>query len=570
MKTNFTPVCKLASAILLCFLFELNTASAQALKQTAVYTRICAAIGGYYECLPPDYATNTSKKYPLLVFLHGAGDMGDGSPAQLPRVLGAGTPMLIDQGSFPSTFTVNNQTFSFIVITPQMGSDTRNARIVDTLIDYVVQKYRVDPARIYLTGTSMGGGLSWLYAGSKEFADRLAALAVVCGNTSAADGLVSAVAEANTPVWAFHNDGDPTVPSSYTKDWIRKLNAYSPPVNPAAKGTIYPANTHDAWTTSFNPSYRENGKNMYEWMLSYSSTTTTPPPASPPATGSKKYIKVNVYGGSNPYNNSEWNNWNIGSSGSNISTGALHYSTGTASAVKATLSQSTGVGDNSASYQAGMAPAEVLRHTSYSTVGRSLTISGLSPSLKYDIELYASRNTRSGNSTVFSIGSLSTAVATHNNFSDKAVFTGIVPNAQGQITVTLKRTQTYTYLNGFTITEGSGAATSVNATGTVTQDLVTGENNLSATDEEPYGQPLYKVYPNPVQDGFVLQVNNDKTGTMTVQVLDLNGVIRKDFKLNKDQRSLSRSLSIGNLPAGTYVIRSQIQDWTEAIQIIKL
>src|SRR5438128_2183373 len=62
-------------------------------------------IGGYYESLPNHYQV-TTKKYPLLIFLHGAGQEGDGGK-DLPLVLNDGIAKLINQKTFPANFNVN-------------------------------------------------------------------------------------------------------------------------------------------------------------------------------------------------------------------------------------------------------------------------------------------------------------------------------------------------------------------------------------------------------------------------------------------------------------------------------
>jgi predicted peptidase len=124
---------------------------------------------------------------------------------------------LINRKLIPNSFTVNGQTSSFIYISPQFRQNYRDAAAVSTLIDYCVAKYRVDESRIYLTGLSMGGGISWIYAGkSSANAKRLAAMMVVCGNTNASNSGVTSMATANLPVWATHNSDDPVVPTSNT------------------------------------------------------------------------------------------------------------------------------------------------------------------------------------------------------------------------------------------------------------------------------------------------------------------------------------------------------------------
>ena len=164
----------------------------------------------------------------------------------------------------------------------------------------------------------------------------------------------------------------------------------------------------------------------------------------PPTTA--KSVKVNLYGGSNAYSNSQWNNWNTKST----SSGSLKFSDGTASSINAVLTQNA-MSDNGSAYSASMAPSEVLRYSSYSTSSRTLTISGLDNSKTYDLELYASRNGSTNNSTRFTVGGSSISIKTDNNAANKAAFTSLVP-AGGQITVMIDRLNTYNYLNGFTLT----------------------------------------------------------------------------------------------------------------------
>ncbi|MBO9684317.1 MAG: T9SS type A sorting domain-containing protein [Flavisolibacter sp.] len=265
-----------------------------------------------------------------------------------------------------------------------------------------------------------------------------------------------------------------------------------------------------------------------------------------------KYIKVNVYGGSNAYTDAQWNNWNVASS---LSSGTFKYSDGTSSAVSATLSQQSGVADNGPSYTATMTPGEVIRYASYSTSNRTLTISGLDNSKTYNLELYASRSGASNNTTRFTIGSTSVDIKTDDNTSTKAAFTSLVPS-NGQITISLSKLNTYNYINGWMLTE--------NASGTVSATSKSAEEMTVLSTE-------FNVYPNPVEDRFVLQLNNSNTGKMKVQVIDISGVTQKEFNLSKNQTgALQTYLSIGDLKAGVYIIRVQIGEWIETKKISKL
>lgn len=173
---------------------------------------------------------------------------------------------------------------------------------------------------------------------------------------------------------------------------------------------------------------------------------TTEPPAG------AKLIKVNLYGGTNPYTGPGWNNWNVTSS---LKMSALKYSDALTSTVSATLSAATALSDNGSAYGGIMAPPEVLRYASYHNATRTLTLSGLSTTKTYNLELYGSRG-NTGNSTVFTIGSTTVTVVTDQNKSNKASFTNLRTNASGQLVVTMEKTATYSYLNGFILTVNSG------------------------------------------------------------------------------------------------------------------
>ncbi|MET0392994.1 MAG: hypothetical protein ABW019_07620 [Chitinophagaceae bacterium] len=222
---------------------------------------------GFYEYLPKDYDKG-KKKYPLLIFLHGLGELGNGGP-DLPKVLRNGPGRLIADSTFPDAFVVAGKTYRFIVFMPQFihwpWPGTTQA-----IVDYAVKHYRVDRSRIYLTGLSMGGGATWECVGnSKKHAKQIAAIVPVCGASLADSIKAQRIAAAGLPVWALHNEGDPVVTVEFTKKYTRYINgAPLPPALPARE-TIFPVTGHNAWTKAYDPQYRENGMNVYEWMLSH-------------------------------------------------------------------------------------------------------------------------------------------------------------------------------------------------------------------------------------------------------------------------------------------------------------
>ncbi|RYZ53837.1 MAG: T9SS type A sorting domain-containing protein, partial [Sphingobacteriales bacterium] len=166
-----------------------------------------------------------------------------------------------------------------------------------------------------------------------------------------------------------------------------------------------------------------------------------------PAAGTTRQLKVNVYSGSYPAGTG-WNNWNVQS---NLTLSNTKFADGSSSGITASLNISNAVADNGNGYPVTMCPVEVGRTTSYSTVARYLTVSGLDNSKKYELEIYSSR-AGTGNTTRFSIGSTNINVVSSSNYGNKALFTNLTPGS-GQIRVTIERLNTYNYINGFILTE---------------------------------------------------------------------------------------------------------------------
>ena len=183
----------------------------------------------------------------------------------LPIVADNAIPKLIAEQKFPSNFVVNKRSYQFIVLSPQFVSWPVPANIT-AMIDYASKTYRIDPARIYICGLSMGGGDLWDYASSITNPP-VSAIVPISGASYPTEQKGQAIAKANMAVWAFHNNDDGTVPAFYSVDYVQYINEYNPQVQ--AKLTLWPTGGHDAWTKATDPNYRENGQNIYEWMLSY-------------------------------------------------------------------------------------------------------------------------------------------------------------------------------------------------------------------------------------------------------------------------------------------------------------
>lgn len=235
---------------------------------TPVTQNIGTNIGGYYEALPTQYGQNRSR-YPLLIFLPGAAQYGNGGSTDLGKVLTDGTPLLLKQQQFPPSFGVKGQNFSFIVLVPQFKKEPVYPDL-RAFVDYAFSKYRVNGARFYLTGFSLGARQTAEFA--TLYPKELAAIVTMSGAYSYnLPGTVKSIADNKLPVWSFHNEQDLIIPSQETKSFIAAINSYSPVI--PARQTIFPTSDavqkHDCWTKVSNPTYKENGVNIYEWMLEY-------------------------------------------------------------------------------------------------------------------------------------------------------------------------------------------------------------------------------------------------------------------------------------------------------------
>lgn len=238
--------------------------------------KIADHINGYYEYLPEGYSTDmTGTKYPLLIFFHGGGEAGQDS-ADLSKLLLHGPLKFARNKTLPVSFTVNNNTYKFIIIAPQINAtDDTHPSEVDRLIEYAKQHYKVDNSRIYLTGLSFGGGVAWNYVGANaHYAKKIAAMVPVAAYISEIreefhinPGKAKIIANSNLPVWSTNNKGDGVCPLSWTVDAHNLVKKFNP--NSRPKLTVFNANIHEGWTLTYDPGFKENDMNIYEWMLQY-------------------------------------------------------------------------------------------------------------------------------------------------------------------------------------------------------------------------------------------------------------------------------------------------------------
>jgi predicted peptidase len=196
----------------------------------------------YLLYLPPGYDSDPAQRFPLILFLHGSGERG----SDLERLKLHGIPQKLENGL----------ELPFIVVSPQCPADshwTLHVEALNTLLDNIVARYRVDEDRLYLTGLSMGGAGAWMLAGA--YPERFAAVAPICARIVP----LPLPRLKHLPIWAFHGDADEVVPVSEAQRTADGLNA----IGGNVRLTIYPGVGHDSWSQTYsNPE-------LYEWFLRY-------------------------------------------------------------------------------------------------------------------------------------------------------------------------------------------------------------------------------------------------------------------------------------------------------------
>ena len=209
----------------------------QVFEKTITKTLSCK-----YLLFLPDGFSKKKQGWPMILFLHGAGERG----SDLKKVKKHGPPKIVEK----------RKDFPFIVVSPQCPKDdwwTDKVEVLTHLLDDIVAKYDVDTERIYLTGLSMGGYGTWTLAAA--YPDRFAAIAPICGGGKR----IMALRLKDIPVWAFHGAKDRVVPLKESEEMVNAIKARGGD----ARLTVYPDAGHDSWTVTYN------NKELYDWFLKH-------------------------------------------------------------------------------------------------------------------------------------------------------------------------------------------------------------------------------------------------------------------------------------------------------------
>jgi predicted peptidase len=222
--------------------------NSQVVKQFKLKKTVTAQIN-YLLFLPKDYVAKSDKRWPLMLFLHGAGERG----TDIWKVTTHGPPKIVAQ----------HPDFPFILVSPQCpdGEIWSNDSLLG-LLDEIVRNYAVDTHQVYLTGLSMGGYGTWSLGLAHP--DRFAAIVPICGGGDLITVLLSKKENEHAlktlGVWAFHGGKDPIVPTEESQrmiDILKKVGASD------VKLTVYPEAGHDSWTETYN------NAELYDWLLKH-------------------------------------------------------------------------------------------------------------------------------------------------------------------------------------------------------------------------------------------------------------------------------------------------------------
>lgn len=199
-----------------------------------------------------------NKAYPLVLFLHGAGERGTDNTIQLVH------------GMADFASDLNRLRYPCFVMAPQCPAEQKWVEIDWTLdahemppepssalkltlaaMDQLATEFRIDAQRLYVTGLSMGGYGTWDLI--QRFPDKFAAAVPVCGGGD--EKYASRLAK--LPIWAFHGVHDTAVKPHRSRRMIAEIQA----AGGKPGYTEYPDVGHDSWHRAYSDPH------MMSWLF---------------------------------------------------------------------------------------------------------------------------------------------------------------------------------------------------------------------------------------------------------------------------------------------------------------
>jgi len=211
---------------------------------------------------PADY--DTSKTYPLVLFLHGASERGSDNVSQLkwgvshfadPKfrekypafVVAPQVPEGETWGGLPKR-DPGSATYSM----PLRDDPTQPMKLTISLLDSLEQRYAIDVSRIYVTGLSMGGFGTFDLI--QRMPNKFAAAVPICGGGDTSKAFLLK----DVPLWIFHGSKDEVVSPEFSRSMVSGIR-----IAGGSPGyTEYPDQGHiGAWVQAYSNSH------LYKWMF---------------------------------------------------------------------------------------------------------------------------------------------------------------------------------------------------------------------------------------------------------------------------------------------------------------
>jgi len=207
-------------------------------KSLTFSTTITRSFNENYLLYLPENYDRSDFDWPMMIFLHGAGN----AIWNIEDIREAEPPSMFEQDIYSD----------YILLCPQLHDDVHwDVDRLDAITQQVLENYRIDEHRLYITGLSRGGFGTWEYA--VTYPNRFAAVVPISARDVAAVERLR-----NTPVWIFHGDLDDGVPWQGAQFMYHRLRNVSDKV----QFTLYSNVGHWAW----QPAY--HSEDLWQWIFS--------------------------------------------------------------------------------------------------------------------------------------------------------------------------------------------------------------------------------------------------------------------------------------------------------------
>lgn len=242
-----TTAMKIALSLMLVCLTTVTIAAAEDAYEARVYKSDKGESLNYRLLIPRNYSATGTEKYPLVLFLHGAGERGSDNSKQLVH----GTKEFLKEE--------NRQKYPCFVIAPQCpdekkwcevdwSADTHkqpeesiSLKLTRQALDALQKEFRIDAKRLYVTGLSMGGYGTWDMICRTP--DLFAAAAPICGGGDETE----AGKLTRLPIWVFHGDKDGTVKVERSRRMVAAIEK----AGGKPKYTEYAGVGHNSWSQTY-------------------------------------------------------------------------------------------------------------------------------------------------------------------------------------------------------------------------------------------------------------------------------------------------------------------------------